>query len=54
MGSKTETMRAFKTHLDVTGRVCQELNTDKGTEFTSAEFQRPYRRRASTTGSRSL
>ena len=41
MGSKKETTKAFRTHLNVTGRVCRELNTDKGTEFTSAEFQRP-------------
>ena len=40
MGSKKETTRAFRTHLNVTGRVCRELSTDKGTEFTSAEFQR--------------
>ena len=40
MGTKKETTRAFKTHLNVTGRTCRELNTDKGTEFTSAEFQR--------------
>ena len=39
MGSKKETTRAFRTHLNVTGRVCRELSTDKGTEFTSAEFQ---------------
>ena len=39
MGSKKETTRAFRTHLETTGRVCRELSTDKGTEFTSAEFQ---------------
>ena len=39
MGSKKETTKAFKTHLNVTGRACRELNTDKGTEFTSASFQ---------------
>ena len=39
MGSNKETTRAFRTHLETTGRVCRELSTDKGTEFTSAEFQ---------------
>ena len=39
MGTKKETTRAFRTHLETTGRMCRELSTDKGTEFTSVEFQ---------------
>ena len=35
-----ETVGALKTHLNVAGRACKELNADKGTGFTSAGVQR--------------
>ena len=45
ISSKTQVRRAFEDILDKSGRKPRELNTDKGTEFTSREFQTMLARR---------
>ena len=45
ISSKTQVRRAFEDILDKSGRKCRELNCDKGTEFTSREFQTMLDRR---------
>ena len=45
ISSKTQVRRAFEDILDKSGRKPRELNTDKGTEFTSREFQTMLDRR---------
>jgi transposase InsO family protein len=42
---KTQVRRAFEDILDKSGRTPRELNSDKGTEFTSREFQTMLARR---------
>ena len=46
ISSKTQVRRAFEDILDKSGRKPRELNTDKGTEFTSREFQTMLARRS--------
>ena len=45
ISSKTQVRRAFEDILDKSGRKARELNCDKGTEFTSREFQTMLDRR---------
>jgi len=45
ISSKTQVRRAFEDILDKSGRRPRELNTDKGTEFSSKEFQNMLTRR---------
>ena len=45
LSSKTQVRRAFEDILDESGRKPRELNCDKGTEFTSREFQTMLARR---------
>tara|TARA_Y100001968_G_scaffold177018_1_gene162177 strand:- start:2727 stop:3998 length:1272 start_codon:yes stop_codon:yes gene_type:complete len=44
MRTKSEVKATFLRIMEETGRKCDELNTDRGTEFTSSEFQAMLRR----------